>query len=76
MMINNNRTIENAWSMLQYLYDELRTKRFKNIDISNIDTLDNLYALVISMWAASLAKEGLYKEYVTHEDEEMWLFRS
>lgn len=70
-MINNNRSIENAWSMLKYLYDELRTKRFRAMDISKIETLDNLYALIISTWCASLAKEGLYKEYVTHEDEEM-----
>lgn len=70
-MINNNRTIENAWNMMQYLYSELRTKRFKNIDISKVSTLDNLYALVISMWCQSLAREGLYKEYVEHENEEL-----
>lgn len=70
-MINKNRSIENALSMLQYLYSELRTKRFKDMDISNIDKLDDLYGLVISTWCASLAKEGLYKEYITHEDEEM-----
>lgn len=66
-----NDTIENAWNMLKYLYSELKSKRFKNIDLSEIDTLDNLYALVITMWCASLAKEGLYKEYVEHEDEEL-----
>ena len=65
-MINNNRSIENAWSMLQYLYDELRTKRFNAMDINKAASLDNLYALVISTWCASLAKEGLYKEYVEH----------
>lgn len=70
-MINNNREIENAWSSLQYLYDELRTKKFKSIDISNIETLDNLYALVLSTWCASIAKEGLYKEYIEHENEEL-----
>lgn len=69
--IKNNRNIENAWNMLQYLYDELRSKRFGAMDISNIETLDNLYALVITTWCASIAKEGLYKEYVTIEEEEL-----
>lgn len=70
-MINNNRTIENAWSMLQYLYFELRSKKFKNIDITMCKTLDDLYALVIATWSLALAKEGLYKEYVEHENEEL-----
>lgn len=67
----NNRNVQNAWNMLQYLYDELRSKRFRAMNIDDIKTLDNLYALVITTWCASLAKEGLYKEYVTIEDEEM-----
>lgn len=70
-MINNNRSIENAYNMLRYLYDELRSKRFKTLDISNITTLDNLYGLIISRWCASIAKEGLYKEYVVRENEEL-----
>lgn len=70
-MINNNRSVENAWSMLQYMYDELKSRKFKSIDITGIQDLDNLYALIISRWCASLAKEGLYKEYVAQEPEEM-----
>lgn len=57
--------------MLRYLYSELQGKRFRNIDITEINTLDDLYALIISRWCASLAKEGLYKEYVSVENEEM-----
>ena len=57
--------------MLQFLYDELRSRKFKTLDISDIDTLDKLYALVITRWCASLAKEGLYKEYVEIDGEEM-----
>lgn len=70
-MVNNNRAIENTWSMLQYLYPELRGKKFKTMDITHISTMDDLYASVISRWCASLAKEGLYKEYVEIEDEEL-----
>ena len=67
----NNRNIENAWEMLKYLYHELRTKKFNAMDISKCKTLDDLYALVIATWCTALAKEGLYKEYVTIEDEEL-----
>lgn len=67
----NNRNVENAWEMLKYLYHELRTKKFQAMDISKCKTLDDLYALVISTWCTALAKEGLYKEYVTIEDDEL-----
>jgi 5-methylcytosine-specific restriction enzyme subunit McrC len=68
---NNNRNVENYWEMLKYLYFELRSKRFNALDITKCSNIDNLYALVIATWCASLAKEGLYKEYVTIEDEEL-----
>ena len=68
-MINKNRTIENALSMLKYLYFEL--KKIDDIDIDGIETLDNLYALVLCHWCTALAKEGLYKEYVIVEDDEL-----
>lgn len=67
----NNRNVENAWEMLKYLYHELRTKKFQAMDIGKCKTLDDLYALIISTWCTALAKEGLYKEYVTIEDEEL-----
>ena len=70
-MVNNSRAIENTWNMLKYLYMELRGKRFKTMDITNLETIDELYASLISRWCASLAKEGLYKEYVEVENEEM-----
>lgn len=70
-MLNNSRTIENVMNMLKYLYSELNSKRFENLDITNISNIDNLYALVISHWASIIAKEGLYKEYVEVVNEEL-----
>ena len=70
-MLKNRRTIENTWEMLKCLYSELRTKKFSSLDISQIDNIDDLYALVIVRWCTALAKEGLYKEYVTIENEEL-----
>jgi len=70
-MINNSRSIENTWKMLQYLYDELASRKFKTLDITGIQDMDSLYALIISKWCASLATEGLHKEYVEIENEEM-----
>lgn len=70
-MLNNSRTIENVLNMLKYLYSELNSKRFENLDITNISNIDNLYALVISHWASVIAKEGLYKEYVEVVNEEL-----
>ena len=70
-MINNNRQIENAYSIMQYLYKELRSRKFRDFDISYIETLDQLYTRIIIKWCNILAREGLYKEYVEHENEEL-----
>lgn len=70
-MINNSRTVENTWEMLKCLYRELRTKKFSSLDISNITNIDDLYAIVLVRWCECLAKEGLYKEYITIENEEL-----
>lgn len=66
-----NRNIINALEMLKYLYSEINGRKFKAMDITKCQTLDDLYALVITTWCGALAKEGLYKEYITHENEEM-----
>lgn len=71
MMINNNRAVQNAWNMLKYLYSELRSRRFAKLDITSLETLDELYGLVLTHWCENIAKEGLYKEYITIEDEEL-----
>lgn len=70
-MINNNRIIENTWEMLKFLYDELRGKKFVDFDITNIESINDLYSSIISKWCTNIAKEGLYKEYVVIEDEEL-----
>lgn len=70
-MINKNRQIENAYNIMQYLYDELRAKRFKDFSTENIESLDTLYTSLIIKWCNTIAKEGLYKEYVEHENEEL-----
>lgn len=66
-----NRNVVNAFEMLKYLYPEIKSKRFGAIDLELCTSLKELYALVIATWCTSIAKEGLYKEYVTHEQEEM-----
>lgn len=67
----NNRVIENTYKMLKYLYAEMNSKRFGAVEIDKCNNLLELYALVISNWALSIAKEGLYKEYINIEGKEM-----
>jgi len=67
----HNRNVTNAFEMLRYMYPEIKSKRFGAIDLSLCTSLKEMYALVIATWCASIAKEGLYKEYVTREAEEM-----
>lgn len=67
----NNRVIENTYKMIKYLYVEMNSKRFGAVEIDKCNNLLELYALVISNWALSIAKEGLYKEYINIEGKEM-----
>lgn len=60
--------VVNYYSMLKYLYPEIGNK---TIDIEMCDTIDDVYALVLCKWCGTLAKQGLYKEYVTIENEEL-----
>ena len=71
MIKRTNNDVINTFNMLKYTYPEINGKRFKNINITTCDNIDDLYSLVLSYWIASLAKEGLYKEYVEQEPEEM-----
>ena len=66
-----NRIVGNTYRMLKYLYMEMNSKRFGAIEIEKCNNLIELYALVISTWALSIAKEGLYKEYISIVGEEM-----
>ena len=70
-MRSNSRAVENTWEMLKTLYKELKHKKFSTLDITSVQTIDDLYALVLVKWCTSLAKEGLYKEYVVVENEEL-----
>ena len=66
-----NREIENAFNMLCYLYDEIKGRKFKTFTLDGINTLDSLYAAIVSRWCTALAKQGLYKEYVVQENGEL-----
>lgn len=63
--------VDNAWGMLSNQYRELRQRKFQGFSTKGIRNLDSLYAAIVAQWCQALAKEGLYKGYVQHEDEEM-----
>ena len=45
-MRSNSRAVENTWEMLKTLYKELKHKKFSTLDITSVQTIDDLYALV------------------------------
>lgn len=67
----NRWQVENCWGILKNMYQELNQRKFSRFSIENLHTIDELYAAIVQQWCLALAKEGLYKGYVTHEDEEM-----
>jgi len=68
-MVNNDRDIDNAKKLLSIKYRELNGKRFKNLDIRGLQNIDDLFATIIVHWITSIIKEGMYKHYVSVENE-------
>lgn len=63
--------IENALELLKILYQDIGNGRYTGINVETIPDLTSLYAEVLISGANMLNKTGLYKEYFTHENEEL-----
>lgn len=62
--------IENALEILKILYKDIGNGRYKGITDNNT-SIKELYANILISGANMLDKTGLYKEYFTHENEEL-----
>lgn len=63
--------IRTSWEILKCMYSELRQRKFGTFQIDNIYNMDSLYQAIIAHWCQQLLKEGLFKGYVEHENEEL-----
>lgn len=61
--------IKNIYYMLAYSYQNLLQSNYKEIQTEAFDNVLDLFAAILARGIASQLKQGLYKEYVEHEDE-------
>ena len=59
--------------MLAYAYQSLQQENYKDIATEKFDNVHNLLAAILAKGVALQLKQGLYREYVNHQDNLMLL---
>lgn len=65
--------IKNIYYMLAYAYQSLQQENYKDIATEKFDNVHNLLAAILAKGVALQLKQGLYREYVNHQDNLMLL---
>lgn len=69
--VNCSLRVENAAIFLLNTYRDLRKERLDRVDLANIHSIQEVYAICLSDAVEVLGKRGLYKEYIKQEDVEL-----
>ena len=65
--------IKNIYYMLAYAYQSLQQENYKDIATEKFDNVHNLLAAILAKGVALQLKQGLYREYINHQDNLMLL---
>lgn len=65
--------IKNIYYMLAYAYQGLQQESYKEIAVEKFDNVHNLLAAILAKGVALQLKQGLYREYVNHQENLMLL---
>lgn len=69
-MTNSERiVIKNVYYMLAYAFRSLNSEQFKSVEAEEFDHIHDLFAAIMSKGIARQLKQGLYREYVVHNDD-------
>ncbi len=60
--------IKNIFYMLTYAFQVLKQDNYKNIMSEQFDNIQNLFAKILSKGISKQLKQGLYREYITFEE--------
>ena len=59
----------NLYYLLLYAWDCLEEKDLVNVRAEEIDAPQELFARILSVWVQRMVKRGLYREYVSVNEE-------
>lgn len=69
--VNYSLRIENAFTFLCNTYPDIKLDWFKNIDLEDVKTIEDVYVIVLCRVVEVINGKGLYKEYIKRENMEL-----
>ena len=69
MIKDKSILIKNIYYMLTYAFQVLRQSNFEEIDSEEFENIQDLFATILSKGLAQQLKQGLYREYITVNEE-------
>ena len=60
--------IQNIYYMLTYAFQVLRHDNYAEIATEHFENIYDMFAAILGKGVSKQLKQGLYKEYVLHED--------
>ena len=69
MIKDRSIQIKNIYYMLTYAFQVLRQTNYEEINGESFDNIQNLFAAILSKGLAQQLKQGLYREYITINED-------
>lgn len=69
LMASSNILIKNIYHMLAYAFKVLNQSNYTMIDTEEFENVHNLLAAILSKGVSQQLKQGLYREYITNNDD-------
>ena len=69
MTKNKSILINNIYHMLSYAFQTLNQETYEDVAVESFDEMYNLLAAIIAKGIGLQLKQGLYKEYISHQEE-------
>lgn len=60
--------IKNIYYMLSYAFQVLKQSNYEEVEAEEYDKVQDLFAAILSKGVAQQLKQGLFKEYITHNE--------
>ena len=61
--------INNIYHMLSYAFQTLKQETYEDVAVESIDEMYNLLAAILAKGIGLQLKQGLYREYISHQEE-------
>ena len=61
--------INNIYHMLSYAFQTLKQETYEDVAVESFDEMYNLLAAILSKGIGLQLKQGLYREYISHQEE-------